>query len=115
MDSACQSTMDSRLLQGRIAGHDHRPDPAMSVTVIAMTDDHADAVLRIYQAGIDEGNATFEATAPSWAEFSAKRLPEHRFVALDPGGVVLGWTACTRVSDRCAYAGVVEHSVYVDP
>lgn len=28
---------------------------------------------------------------------------------------VLGWTAATAVSDRCAYAGVVEHSVYVSP
>jgi phosphinothricin acetyltransferase len=28
---------------------------------------------------------------------------------------VLGWVAATAVSDRCAYAGVVEHSVYVHP
>jgi phosphinothricin acetyltransferase len=28
---------------------------------------------------------------------------------------VLGWVAASRVSDRCAYAGVVEHSVYVHP
>ena len=27
----------------------------------------------------------------------------------------MGWTACVPVSDRCVYAGVVEHSVYVDP
>lgn len=28
---------------------------------------------------------------------------------------MLGWVACTPVSDRCVYAGVVEHSVYVHP
>jgi L-amino acid N-acyltransferase YncA len=28
---------------------------------------------------------------------------------------VLGWAAVSSASDRCAYAGVVEHSVYVDP
>jgi L-amino acid N-acyltransferase YncA len=28
---------------------------------------------------------------------------------------VLGWVAATTVSDRCVYAGVVEHSVYVHP
>ncbi|WP_344225076.1 GNAT family N-acetyltransferase [Paractinoplanes ferrugineus] len=39
--------------------------------------------------------------------------PEHRFVALDQDGAVLGWIACGPVSDRCVYAGVVEHSVYV--
>jgi len=30
----------------------------------AMTRDHAVAVLAIYQAGIEEGNATFETRAP---------------------------------------------------
>jgi phosphinothricin acetyltransferase len=77
--------------------------------------EHADEVLAIYQAGIDEGNATFETTAPSWQTFDAAKLPEHRFVAVDQLGTVLGWVAATMVSDRCAYAGVVEHSVYVDP
>ncbi|MCX4524404.1 MULTISPECIES: GNAT family N-acetyltransferase [unclassified Streptomyces] len=87
----------------------------MSITITPLTDGHADEVLAIYQAGIDEGNATFETTAPTWAEFDAARLPEHRFAALDTDGKVLGWVAATRVSDRCAYAGVVEHSVYVHP
>lgn len=28
---------------------------------------------------------------------------------------MLGWVAASAVSERCVYAGVVEHSVYVDP
>ena len=80
-----------------------------------MRDEHADAVLAIYQAGIDEGNATFETSAPGWAQFVAAKLPDHRFVAVDGDETVLGWVALTPVSDRCAYAGVVEHSVYVHP
>ncbi|WP_407835769.1 N-acetyltransferase family protein [Streptomyces sp. DSM 116496] len=80
-----------------------------------MTWAHADEVLEIYQAGIDEGNATFETTAPGWAEFDAAKLSEHRFVAVGPDAQVLGWVAASKVSDRCAYAGVVEHSVYVHP
>jgi L-amino acid N-acyltransferase YncA len=91
-----------------------------------MTAGHAAQVLMIYQAGIDEGNATFETQAPSWAEFSAARLADHRLVAigelqtvgeLQTGGseTVLGWAAVTGVSTRPAYAGVVEHSVYVHP
>ncbi|MFB7270957.1 GNAT family N-acetyltransferase [Streptomyces sp. NPDC056244] len=77
---------------------------------------HAGQVLAIYQAGIDEGNATFETAAPSWEAFDTGKLPEHRFVALAPDGRrVLGWVAVSRVSERAAYAGVVEHSVYVDP
>jgi len=86
----------------------------VSVTIAAMTAAHADAVIAIYQAGIDEGNATFETTAPSWPEFDGAKLAEHRFVALRDGRV-LGWAAVIGVSDRCVYAGVVEHSVYVHP
>jgi len=41
-------------------------------------------------------------------------MPEHGFVAL-MDDQVLGWVACSGVSDRCVYAGVVEHSVYVHP
>jgi len=83
-----------------------------------MTAEHAEQVLAIYQAGIDEGHATFETRAPSWVEFDATRLPGHRFVALGRIGAtsdsrVLGWVAVTPVSRRQAYAGVVEHSVYV--
>jgi L-amino acid N-acyltransferase YncA len=90
------------------------PDPGAAVRIEAMTDAHAAAVLTIYQAGIDEGNATFETRAPGWAEFTAARLPGHRFVAV-MAGQVSGWVAASPVSGRCTYAGVVEHSVYVHP
>ena len=80
-----------------------------------MTAAHADEVLRIYQTGLDGGDASFETTAPGWDDWQRARLPEHRFVAVDDTGAVLGWVAVSTVSDRCAYAGVVEHSVYVDP
>ncbi|MER7730028.1 N-acetyltransferase family protein [Streptomyces erythrochromogenes] len=81
----------------------------------ALLPEHAEQVLGIYQAGIDEGNATFEEQAPDWAAFDRAKLPGHRFVALDQDGRVSGWVAASAVSDRCAYAGVVEHSVYVHP
>jgi phosphinothricin acetyltransferase len=70
-------------------------------------------VLAIYQAGIEEGNATFETRAPDWQAFTAARLPLHRYVAVDAASVV-GWVAASAVSSRPVYAGVVEHSVYVD-
>jgi L-amino acid N-acyltransferase YncA len=75
----------------------------------------ADAVLAIYQAGLDTGQASFETTAPSWAAFDDGRLPGHRHVAVDEGESMLGWVAVSPVSARPVYAGVVEHSVYVDP
>ncbi|MGO1025717.1 N-acetyltransferase family protein [Streptomyces rubiginosohelvolus] len=88
---------------------------ALSVRVVPLAAEHAEQVLAIYQAGVDEGNATFETAAPTWEAFDAAKLPEHRFSAIDENGAVLGWVAASRVSDRCAYAGVVEHSVYVHP
>jgi L-amino acid N-acyltransferase YncA len=88
---------------------------ASTVRVAAMTDDHAGRVLDIYRLGIATGQATFETEPPTWQRFTSTRLPDHRYVALDPAGTVTGWTACTPVSDRCVYAGVVEHSVYVHP
>nr|WP_203772624.1 GNAT family N-acetyltransferase [Actinoplanes deccanensis] len=80
-----------------------------------MDDEHAAAVLEIYRLGIATGNATFETEPPSWDRFVAGRLAGHRFVALDEDGSVVGWVACSPGSDRCVYAGVVEHSVYVHP
>lgn len=68
----------------------------------------------IYAAGIATGHATFESQPPTWDQFDAARLREHRYVAVIDGNVV-GWVAATAVSGRCVYAGVVEHSVYVDP
>jgi phosphinothricin acetyltransferase len=87
----------------------------LSTVVVPLAAEHAEQVLAIYQAGIDEGNATFETSPPSWETFNAAKLPEHRFAAVDEQGRVLGWVTASRVSDRCAYAGVVEHSVYVHP
>jgi L-amino acid N-acyltransferase YncA len=90
---------------------------AVPARAVPMRERHAGQVLAIYQSGMDEGNATFEITAPPWADFSAARLPAHRFVAVDMAvtDLVLGWVAISAMSGRPVYAGVVEHSVYVHP
>jgi phosphinothricin acetyltransferase len=88
-----------------------------TIAIRPMRAGDAKQVLAIYQAGMDGGNASFEHTAPSWAAFDAGKLAEHRFVAVeaDDPDIVLGWVAVSAVSARTVYAGVVEHSVYVDP
>ena len=49
---------------------------------------------------------------PSRERWDAAHLARSRLVGrLD--GVVAGWAALSPVSDRCAYAGVAEDSVYV--
>src|SRR5262249_32677018 len=72
--------------------------------------------LAVYQAGLDAGDASFETEAPAWTAFDSAKLPGHRHVATaDDTGELLGWVAAGPVSGRSAYAGVVEHSVYVAP
>jgi L-amino acid N-acyltransferase YncA len=85
------------------------------VRVTALTVDHWPEVERIYAAGIATGHATFEPEPPTWEQFDVAKLADQRLVALDDEGRVAGWAAASGVSDRCVYAGVVEHSVYVDP
>lgn len=80
--------------------------------VRAMDPQDWDAVAAIYREGIAGGNATFETDVPAWPAWDAAHLPRHRLVAVLDGRVV-GWTAVSPVSTRPAYAGVVEHSVYV--
>ena len=86
----------------------------MTITVEPMRDAHSAAVLGIYQAGLDEGDASFEITAPAWPQFDVSHRPDLRFVAIRDRRVA-GWVACSPVSSRSAYRGVVEHSVYVEP
>lgn len=85
------------------------------LTVRPMTSDDAERVLAIYQAGLDGGDASFETTAPTWIAFDQAKLPDHRLVAVDADDTVVGWVAVSPTSNRAVYAGVVEHSVYVDP
>ncbi len=73
---------------------------------------HWPAVRKIYEEGILTGNATFQTTAPEWADWDRSHAPSPRLVALD-NERVLGWAAITPVSGRCVYAGVGEVSVYV--
>ena len=84
------------------------------MTVVPLEAEHWPEVERIYRAGIATGHATFESEPPTWEQFDAGKLPHQRLVAIEDGRVV-GWAAASAVSDRCVYAGVVEHSVYVDP
>ncbi|WP_426594667.1 GNAT family N-acetyltransferase [Cellulomonas sp. McL0617] len=88
---------------------------ASALTITPLTADHWSDVERIYADGIATGHATFEARPPTWEAFDAGKLADHRLVALDELGRVVGWAAASAVSDRCAYAGVIEHSVYVAP
>jgi L-amino acid N-acyltransferase YncA/2-polyprenyl-3-methyl-5-hydroxy-6-metoxy-1,4-benzoquinol methylase len=93
-----------------------RPAAPDGVRIRPMRAADAGEVLAVYQAGLDTGQASFETAAPPWEAFDAGKLPLHRHVAVDAAtGRMLGWTAASPVSGRRVYAGVIEHSLYVDP
>jgi len=82
------------------------------MTILPLSERHWPAVRTIYEEGIATGEATFETAAPAWKAWDAAHLPFARLVA-EEAGEIIGWAALSRVSDRCAYAGVAEVSVYV--
>jgi L-amino acid N-acyltransferase YncA len=83
-----------------------------SVDLRVLTEDDWTAVAEIYWDGMRDGLATFETEVPSWEDWDAAHLADHRLVAeiLDE---VVGWAALSPASSRRCYAGVAENSVYV--
>jgi phosphinothricin acetyltransferase len=72
----------------------------------------AEAVLDIYQQGLDSGEASFETVAPDWDTWKSKYHPFCRLVWEQPPRVQ-GWAALAPVSVRACYRGVAEVSIYV--
>ena len=70
------------------------------------------AVADVFAEGIATGRATFETHVPTWEEWDAGHLANHRFVA-ELDGEVAGWAAVVPYSRRSVYRGVGEESVYV--
>jgi phosphinothricin acetyltransferase len=82
------------------------------IAISSMRASDWDEVRRIYAEGIATGNATMETAPPPWESWNEAHRPDCRLVARD-GDRMLGWAALSRVSERCAYGGVAEVSVYV--
>ena len=89
-----------------------KPNIIRAVSISPMQPEDWPAVRAIYLEGISTGQATFETEAPSWEQWDGAHLPFARLSARHEGEVV-GWAALGPVSQRRAYAGVAEVSVYV--
>jgi L-amino acid N-acyltransferase YncA len=82
------------------------------VLVRPLDPDDYPAVAGVFAEGIATGLATFETSVPTWEEWDAAHLREHRFVS-ELDGEVVGWVAVVPYSRRAVYRGVGEESVYV--
>jgi L-amino acid N-acyltransferase YncA len=87
---------------------------AVANTRFATADDLKD-VVAAYNAGISEGIATFETRLRTPADITGWLTDGRPFIVAERNGRVLGWARAGFYSDRCVYAGVGEHAVYVHP
>jgi phosphinothricin acetyltransferase len=94
-------------------GNDRNYVRGRAATIRAAEAGDLDAVAAIYNEGIEERVATFETrprTASDIARWYGDRLP---FLVATDGDAIVGFAKVSPYSDRCVYAGVGEHGVYV--
>jgi phosphinothricin acetyltransferase len=85
----------------------------LAITVRALEPTDGAKVLAIYAEAIKGPDATFETNVPTWREWDRAHLPQHRMLAVDGSGKVLGWSALSRFSERREFAGIVECHTFV--
>ena len=81
-------------------------------TIRAYTQADWPQVERIMQEGIATGQATFDKKPKPQHVWEDESIKETQLVAVE-GDKVCGWVLLWPTSDRCAYAGVAEVSIYV--
>jgi phosphinothricin acetyltransferase len=85
-------------------------------TRLARIEDAA-LIARIYNQGIEDRVATFETEPRSVGQIAAlltDKGARYPTVVVERDGVVIAWAGAGPYRSRPAYAGVAEHSVYVD-
>ena len=92
---------------------EHQLEQGMHVR--AATLDDAEAITRIYNAGIAERSATFETRLRALAEVAQWFDGQHPIVVVEEAGAVIAFAATSSYRPRECYAGIAEFSVYVDP
>ena len=77
----------------------------------------ADAVARIYNAGVRERTSTFDTRERDPEDYAdSLRSERYPFLVAELDGRVAGWAAMSEYSrSREVYAGIAECSIYVDP
>ena len=82
------------------------------VRLRSMVTTDVEAILKIYEEGIQTGHATFEAEVPDWHKWDSGHLTQCRWLAEEEDNA-LGWGTLTQGSPGKVYLGVAEVSTYV--
>ena len=89
-----------------------RHDAVVELSIEPMNDSDWPQVREVYAQGIATGQAAFAERPPSWDDWDRGHLRECRLVARR-GNWVVGFAALSPASQRPAYRGVAEVSLYV--
>ncbi|MBS1716371.1 MAG: N-acetyltransferase [Armatimonadetes bacterium] len=73
----------------------------------------AESIARIYNQGIEDRIATFETDPRSSADILTWFERKMPIIVVEDGNEITAFASTSPYSERCAYAGVVEFSVYV--
>ncbi|HTY82490.1 MAG TPA: GNAT family N-acetyltransferase [Dehalococcoidales bacterium] len=75
------------------------------------------AITEIYNQAVLRTTATFD-TAPKTVEeqrvWYNQHGPKYPVLVAEENGKVVGWASLSAASERCAYAGTAEGSIYID-
>ncbi|MEH7113269.1 arsinothricin resistance N-acetyltransferase ArsN1 family A [Neobacillus niacini] len=74
------------------------------------------AILEIYNQGIEDRIATLEEKTKDYSfmkEWFERHQSRYRVLVLEQDGKVAGWASLNPYSNRCAYDGVADLSVYI--
>lgn len=89
----------------------------MSIQIRKGTEGDLESILRIYNQGIVDRIATLE-TDEKDLSYMTNWFNDHmgRFTVLvaEEDNQVIGWASLNRYSNRCAYDGVADLSIYID-
>jgi phosphinothricin acetyltransferase len=90
------------------------PATSTELTIREAVVGDAAGIAAVYNQGIAERQATFETRPRSAADVACWLERDVVVVVAERGGHVTGFARVSPYSDRCVYAGVGEHGVYVD-
>jgi L-amino acid N-acyltransferase YncA len=91
-------------------------NPPNTTVRLARLED-APAITTIYNQGIEERNATFETEPRTVAQITAQLTDKgehYPTIVVERDGQVVAWASAGLYRSRPCYAGIAEHSVYVE-
>jgi len=80
------------------------------------TNEDLSSITEIYNEAILQTIATFDTEIKTMEEqkvWFASHDSEHPILVAEQNGIIVGWASLSRWSDRCAYSGTAEISLYV--